>query len=86
MATGLMALSQALALRLRDLTRLADRLDRLESGSGACGAEGPTTTSEAAGLGFTADGVGVSGEWLDVADWRAACAAASRTRSDPLSK
>jgi DNA-binding HxlR family transcriptional regulator len=34
MATGLKALSHALALRLRDLARLADRLDRLESGTG----------------------------------------------------
>lgn len=33
MATGLKALSHALALRLRDLARLADRLDRLESGT-----------------------------------------------------
>jgi DNA-binding HxlR family transcriptional regulator len=34
MATGLKALSHALALRLRDVARMADRLDRLESGSG----------------------------------------------------
>jgi DNA-binding HxlR family transcriptional regulator len=34
MASGLNALSQTLALRLRDLARMADRLDRLESGSG----------------------------------------------------
>lgn len=34
MAAGLNALSHALALRLRDLARLADRLDRLESGTG----------------------------------------------------
>ena len=34
MAQGLAELSSALALRLRDLARLADRLDRLESGTG----------------------------------------------------
>ncbi len=34
MAQGLSDLSASLALRLRDLTRLLDRLDRLESGSG----------------------------------------------------
>jgi hypothetical protein len=34
MAQGLSDLSAALALRLRDLTRLLDRLDRLESGTG----------------------------------------------------
>jgi hypothetical protein len=33
-AQGLADLSSALALRLRDLARLADRLDRLESGTG----------------------------------------------------
>lgn len=35
MASGLKTLSNALALRLRSLARAADRLDRLESGSGA---------------------------------------------------
>lgn len=35
MAQGLADLSTALALRLRDLVRMLDRLDRLESGSGA---------------------------------------------------
>ena len=35
MAQGLAELSSALASRLRDLARLADRLDRLESGTGA---------------------------------------------------
>ena len=34
MAQGLAELSAALALRLRDLARLLDRLDRLESGTG----------------------------------------------------
>ncbi len=34
MAQGLTDLSSALAMRLRDLARLADRLDRLESGTG----------------------------------------------------
>jgi hypothetical protein len=34
MAQGLAELSTALALRLRDLARLLDRLDRLESGTG----------------------------------------------------
>ncbi len=34
MAQGLDDLSLALALRLRDLARLADRLDRLEAGTG----------------------------------------------------
>ena len=34
MAQGLSDLSSALALRLRDLARLLDRLDRLESGTG----------------------------------------------------
>ena len=34
MAQGLADLSTALALRLRDLARLLDRLDRLESGTG----------------------------------------------------
>jgi hypothetical protein len=34
-ASGLKTLSNALALRLRSLARAADRLDRLESGSGA---------------------------------------------------
>jgi hypothetical protein len=34
MAQGLVELSTALALRLRDLARLMDRLDRLESGTG----------------------------------------------------
>jgi DNA-binding HxlR family transcriptional regulator len=34
-AQGLEDLSLALALRLRDLARVADRLDRLESGTGA---------------------------------------------------
>ena len=35
MAQGLNDLSYALALRLRDLARMLDRLDRLESGTGA---------------------------------------------------
>lgn len=35
MARGLSELSLALALRLRDLARMLDRLDRLESGTGA---------------------------------------------------
>ena len=35
MARGLADLSLALALRLRDLARMLDRLDRLESGTGA---------------------------------------------------
>ena len=43
MAQGLTALSSALALRLRDLARLLDRLDRLESGTG----EWLTTHTEA---------------------------------------
>jgi len=34
MAQGLTDLSSALALRLRDIARLLDRLDRLESGTG----------------------------------------------------
>ncbi len=34
MAQGLIDLSSALALRLRDIARLLDRLDRLESGTG----------------------------------------------------
>ncbi len=34
MAQGLADLSSALALRLRDIARLIDRLDRLESGTG----------------------------------------------------
>jgi hypothetical protein len=34
MGTGLNALSHALALRLRDIARMLDRLDRLESGTG----------------------------------------------------
>ena len=43
MAQGLSDLSSALALRLRDLARLLDRLDRLESGTG----EWLTTHTEA---------------------------------------
>ncbi|MBI3764804.1 MAG: hypothetical protein HY260_23435 [Chloroflexi bacterium] len=35
MAQGLQDLSTALALRLRDIARMIDRLDRLESGTGA---------------------------------------------------
>ena len=34
MAQGLTDLSSALAMRLRDITRMMDRLDRLESGTG----------------------------------------------------
>jgi hypothetical protein len=34
MAQGLNALSSALALRLRDIARMLDRLDRLEAGTG----------------------------------------------------
>ena len=34
MAQGLVELSSALAIRLRDITRMMDRLDRLESGTG----------------------------------------------------
>jgi hypothetical protein len=49
MAQGLAELSTALALRLRDLARALDRLDRLEAGSGQWLAEqGPAELSAAA--------------------------------------
>jgi hypothetical protein len=49
MAQGLTDLSSALAMRLRDITRMLDRLDRLESGTGQwLAAQGDGALQEAA--------------------------------------
>lgn len=49
MAQGLTELSSALALRLRDIARMLDRLDRLESGTGEwLAAQGEAALQEAA--------------------------------------
>jgi hypothetical protein len=49
MAQGLIDLSSALAMRLRDIARVLDRLDRLESGTGEwLAAQGEAALQEAA--------------------------------------